>query len=1081
MIDRADLTDYASAVRAVEPAARLVPRRVIRRAIRLMSDVDHDSVAHDRVRWVDRDRLFRVLTPAEFGLSQIEPDRLLLVAEPSDFDGRQVWVELWRTLFHAQVDRQFDQAIATGRIDRVVIERLPRQIGPAPWNMILRVLEEEQLVLSDDPPERVAREFVAFGLEVVHFQPTAWGVLFPGLRTDVEPWATLFSFTDSHQLFRQTRPGSAKLDDAHALSVERPAPRPVVPVSESDRPRIDSWVQRGNDLKAAVLLQRAGDPSAVQYLDRLIDRLQPVIGFGTGETEKWRDALRPRLPGAAARRWPNERRLLYELQRACLAVERPAYAADVVEWAYTLGRQPVKRPLPHTKWVEAHRRLRAAVHHAEQLCHAEDSAALVHLVEQAAATVEQKARNELRPEIVSVLDEVGLTPGSVAERISRDKLVEELLDAACGRGFLRIGDLRDAIARNRVKLPDLSGAREWLHGDALLRANRLLAVRLDGVYRRGEIYMRALQRGCSLLFGTRAGRLFTRFVALPVGGAYVLIEAVRHLIGAGKGLVNWLSGWTTTVKGLGSLAGGAAWTVADDPSLGHRGVTWPEMAVVTLVLFLLIHWPAFRVRVGQAAKFVFVRTPRAISKSEFVHTVFHNEATRLFRRYLLTPLLSGALAALGTWLVLRDWTSPAVVGGGVALFMGSFFRTPMGRSFEDLLDEAAQRFWRIVSVNFVLGLLTLVLQFFRAVFEAIDSTFYAVDESLRFREGQGRRAFVLKVAFGAVWFVIAYVFRFAWNLLVEPQINPIKHFPVVTVSHKLLLPLIPSLAKQFQLPEETMGTIVFGIPGIFGFLVWEFKENWKLYRANASPSIRPAIVGSHGEKMRALLRPGFHSGVVPKSFAKLRKAMRSGNRRRQAKYHHILHHVAEGVHRLVERSFIPHLERASGWHGKPIHAEFPLLTPNRVLIPLATDEKSERVLISLEERGGWVIASIAEAGWLTKLDVSQRAVLECAVTGFYKLAGVDAIREQMASVLGEQAYAFDAVAEGLVIPMPDGKDQFFDYDESPELIAQNRRLPLNTVIFSDHPLKWDAWVEWWEEDAAGKTPPAPVLPGWPGS
>ena len=145
--------------------------------------------------------------------------------------------------------------------------------------------------------------------------------------------------------------------------------------------------------------------------------------------------------------------------------------------------------------------------------------------------------------------------------------------------------------------------------------------------------------------------------------------------------------------------------------------------------------------------------------------------------------------------------------------------------------------------------------------------------------------------------------------------------------------------------------------------------------------------------------PGFHSGVVPKTFAKLRKAVRSGNRRRQAKYHHILEHVAEGVHRLVERSFIPYLERASGWKGKSIRADIPLLTPNRILIPLGTE-----VIGSLSNRpgsrGGWVIASIAVPGWLMQLDVSQRAIVDCAVTGLYKLAGVNAIREQVAATFG---------------------------------------------------------------------------------
>src|SRR3954471_3568580 len=62
-----------------------------------------------------------------------------------------------------------------------------------------------------------------------------------------------------------------------------------------------------------------------------------------------------------------ERRLLYELQRACLAVERTNYTVDVLEWIRTLGGRPLKRPLPKTRWVDARLRLTAALHYADRL------------------------------------------------------------------------------------------------------------------------------------------------------------------------------------------------------------------------------------------------------------------------------------------------------------------------------------------------------------------------------------------------------------------------------------------------------------------------------------------------------------------------------------------------------------------------------------------------------------------------------------------------------------------------------------------------------------------------------------------
>src|SRR5262249_58981978 len=68
------------------------------------------------------------------------------------------------------------------------------------------------------------------------------------------------------------------------------------------------------------------------------------------------------------------------------------------------------------------------------------------------------------------------------------------------------------------------------------------------------------------------------------------------------------------------------------------------------------------------------------------------------------------------------------------------------------------------------------------------------------------------------------------------------------------------------------------LPGLGGFLVWELKENWRLYAANRPPTLRPVMVGSHGETLARLLRPGFHSGTLPKLHAKLRKAERRAGR-----------------------------------------------------------------------------------------------------------------------------------------------------------------------------------------------------------
>src|SRR5205085_7867860 len=135
------------------------------------------------------------------------------------------------------------------------------------------------------------------------------------------------------------------------------------------------------------------------------------------------------------------------------------------------------------------------------------------------AAAEGRIRRDLAPVVCGVFDRVGLTPGNLPERVAREKVIAELLDRVCERGYLRISDLRDAIARNALKLPDLAGPGEFVRGDQLLRADVLLADELFGVYHRGEIYLRGIQRGSALVFRTPLGRAVTLYLPLPFGGA----------------------------------------------------------------------------------------------------------------------------------------------------------------------------------------------------------------------------------------------------------------------------------------------------------------------------------------------------------------------------------------------------------------------------------------------------------------------------------------------------------------------------------------------------------------------------------
>src|SRR5262249_29823586 len=130
------------------------------------------------------------------------------------------------------------------------------------------------------------------------------------------------------------------------------------------------------------------------------------------------------------------------------------------------------------------------------------------------------------------------------------------------------------------------------------------------------------------------------------------------------------------------------------------------------------------------------------------------------------------------------------------------------------------------------------------------------------------------------------------------------------------------------------GLFLLIFPGLGGFVVWELKENWKLYKANRKKNLSPVMIGHHGETMLRFMRPGFHSGTIPKLFAKLRGAERRGDGRKTHKHHENLHHVAESIRHFTERELLLLLEQSRSWDGLELHTGEVKLASNRVRIEL---------------------------------------------------------------------------------------------------------------------------------------------------
>ncbi len=755
-----------------------------------------------------------------------------------------------------------------------------------------------------------------------------------------------------------------------------------------------------------------------------------------------------------------EARLLYDLQSACLAGERLVGKVDLVGWALALGRRPLARLLPATREIRVAYQLERAVRKIPRLGIGEASRKrLDELTTDAHHRAGEVLRAEMRPRVEHALVSVGFRPENIPERVGLAKLVEELLDQASAHGHTSLGQLRDVVSRNQLKMHDLAGPGELLHGDALLAADARLAADVDGVHRRGETYLRGLQKVSSLLFGTSVGRALVLYVLLPVGGGFLVPFATPLIIGE-----------------LAEL-GRALHLLPRPPEElhhHHHHLTLPApwaVAVFSVLLFGLIHSAAVRdvaLRTLRAVGFVlaaiFVHIPRWILSRPLVQQILGSGPMLAFRRFVLRPALFAGACFYFT--PLRR-ASPAVafsVTGALFLAASVAFNTPLGLLAEEVVLDAVERGARRLQQQVLAGLVQLVARFFRWLTDALDRVIYTVDEWLRFRKGQARSALALKAALGLVWFAVAYLLRILVNLFIEPTFNPLKHFPTVTVAAKVMWATVGPALHGFL--EPLLGALRAGtitglamslLPGFFGFLVWELKENYKLYDKSRPQALGPVMIGHHGETMGALLKPGIHSGTIPKLWTKLRRAARKGDPAVH-KHREAMRELEEAVERFAVRELS--VLALSGVFSGSVHVARVVLASNRVRIELhrvGQPHGEDVCAVTFEEQSGWLCAGVARAGWMGALAGDDRVLVENALGGLYHRAGVDLVREQIEAVL-PGASTYDIADEGLVV-WPAG-------------FATEIVYPLDAVAIVQPTLQ--ATVHGDAADTAGAEPPPPI-------
>ena len=956
-------------------------------------------------------------------------------------------------------------------------------------------------------------EFAAVYLELRYFAANLLPIYFPGLSDRAKIDALMASDVDAETLFEQT----------WLTGASQPVFRTDTSSDEShDYYRrlmgsADKAEQEGNTVRAAILRTKAArvapasleDPThekAHDDLRRLTRRLQAALELSDSEADEWLKDLPALLDKADQGSWPVEAALLFELQKVGVDNERDIYALDLVTWLRSGGRRPIKRALPSQRLVRITRHLRSVAQRLTQARLADDERQhLARLVQSALHHCEERLRNRFRPVLTDAFLMVGLQPSNPPERTAFARMIEEMLDRIVELGFLTFSDLRDTISRNQLKMPDLHDPYEFARGDPLLRLDRHLATALDGVYRPGEIYLRWLERLTAPAFGTTIGRWLVLYVLLPFGGAAVLLQGAKEMLKL------------EFVPELAQRSPELSRVIESpfDPRSGILALQsiepyFPVLAVSSLLLlgsFLLalLHLSWFRhackraiLLTYRAVRNVLIDAPRYVIQLPLVQQALKGWPFLLFWSYVFKPAV---VFALLWWLMPRhfriSFTLPAQFSTFLLLSAG--LNTRFGRAVTEALLQSLANFYELLRAGLLPGLLRLLLWVFKQVTDGLEYLLHTVDEWLRFRQGESQISLVIRTIAGFLWYPVAWLLRFYLVVLIEPWFNPLKA-PVSLLAAKFMYPVYAIYMSELQgsLNDEKVPTLmkvawliifltIWLLPDAFGFLFWEMKENWRMYRANRQPQLRPVGVGPHGETVRQLLQPGFHSGTVPKLYARLREAereaLRTGSWRTARTWRRSLTEVEQTIRRLVERELVRLLQESMRWKGEPLRVGGVVLTPTRIGIELLQAETVQPVRLEWADQAGWLMASIREPGWLESLADEQRQAVTTALAGLYKLAGIDLVYEQVRECLPPGA-SFTLTERGLVVETGPLREAAVRYDLRRSRGALKPRTldgapaanwpvldPLR-VLYSQVPLSWQQWVENWQGSPDGKTPQA---------
>ena len=1117
------LEDLRDALLRIDPAAVLVPPSDLAVVVQSVMGITWSvwSIPHTQCLSINRAVLLDNINAETLFLppGHSLPETVLLLERPSTDQlaaskNNDLLTRYWRLLFHASIHREIE-----AHLERVTPAELRQRIellGLVAFEEARNVLIEDGHLMTGADERASYVEFAAFFLELRYFANNLVPVYFPSLPPLSEVEAILNKDVNSAELFQRTRLRDAPL----------PTPKTDDQSDESEDfyRRLTQSAERasaaGDTVAAAILHTRAArvapalrtkpaQARAKEAIYILVARLQSTLGLTDPAAEEaWRNVLPTLLDKADQGTRPVEAELLYDLQRACLDAEQIIYTLDIWEYISSAGRKPIRRPLDSQRFVRVPEHLRSAIRRltAARLADA-DRQALGALLRDALERAEVRLRERFRPVLTDALCDAGLKPTSLPEQAALEKTVEELLDRISSVGFLSYSDVRDAIARGQLKLADLASPDKALRGDPLLRLDNRLAHLMDGVYRGAEPYTRGLEFMTSLAFGTEHGRWLTLNIAFPFGGAFLVAEFI------------WLLMFERirTVPNQPRLSFFEGW---NESWLFH--FTWLAFGMVILATIRSASFRSTLFSFGRVAyrsiRTVVWELPIRLWNNELLRTVIRSVPIQLFINYLAKPLV---LSTVLLWIFTPDfwlrvftphfWQSRAnyQIWLGIFVITDIVMNTRLGRAADLLLLEFSR--WLIDLFRAGPTVIRWISEIFKKMLDALEWVLARAEDWLRIRGRSSTMAVAIRAVATVAWTPFAFFIRFYTVVLIEPMLNPLK-LPLSILFAKFVYPVLALLGlitlnpfgskladdlSPYPFTYPLVWLIVVGTfylsPDLVTYLFWEMRENWRLYRANHPDKLEPVAVGPSGETVRGLLHMSFHSGTVPRLYARLRaaelEAAKTDVWRDARTYRQALRGVEEAVRRFVTRDLVAMLNSSPSWEGRKLMVGTVSLGTNHIRIELLLEGEADSLWLEWEDRSGWLVARCSEAGFVKALSPKATRVFENTLTYLYKRAGVDLIREQVQASLPREAIHFEFAAKGLLVwyGKRDASPLLYEPNEPAEELRPRKpadrhlspgpTLQAIRLVFGRLELTWNQWLTVWSTPA-GKEPPRFGPAGW---